>query len=265
MSASAQKLSFKQGRAQALATALPHALWCGDALGSYASATISSGYSILDRELPGGGWPSSALTELLWAQPGSGEFRLLAPALSRLAGEGKRLVVLAPPYLPCAPALAQLGIELRQLLLVQSEKLADRLWASEQVIKSSSFGALLCWLPQARPDHLRRLQLAAAGCEGLVFVCRSETARLESSPAPLRLACRTAIDGQVAVDVFKRRGPAAQAPVLVPVRCTPLLARALRLAREADLPLAHPSLPLTHVDRSLSTSTPSGPRVSALA
>ena len=227
--------------AEALAASLPQALWRGDAMGSYRTGGRSSGYAALDRELPGGGWPSSVLTELLWAQQGDGEFRLLAPLLSRLSAGGETIVLLAPPHQVCVPALAQAGIDVRRLLLVQSERPGDRLWSAEQILKSASFGALLCWLPQARPDHLRRLQLAAGAGEGLSFVFRPALARQESSPAPLRLLCRAAAQGQLSIDVFKRRGPQAVAPVLIDAWLPASVERAL--ARREARPAA-PSFPI---------------------
>lgn len=225
--------------AEALAASLPHGLWRGDAMGSYRAGGRSSGYAVLDRELPGGGWPPSTLTELLWAQQGDGEFRLLAPLLSRLAAAGETIVLLAPPHQVFAPALAQAGVDVRRLLLVQSDKPGDRLWAAEQILKSASFGAMLCWLPQAKPDHLRRLQLAAGAGEGLSFVFRPAVARQESSPAPLRLLCRAAAKGQLSVDVFKRRGPQTAAPVLIDAWLPAAIERALvrRGARPVTAPL----------------------------
>jgi cell division inhibitor SulA len=204
---------------------LSHAVWHADALGSSHVPGISTGHARLDRELPGGGWPPSALTELLWPQHGGGEFRLLAPVLAALSAAGKAIILLAPPIQVFAPAMAQLGIDLKSILLVRSEKPADRLWATEQILKSAHFGALLCWLPQARHDHLRRLQLAAGNTEGLNFVFRPAAAQGESSPAPLRLLCQAGPGGQIAVDVIKRRGPAASAPVMLDARLPRAIAR----------------------------------------
>lgn len=210
---------------------LPSGLWRADALGNHAAPSVATGYSNLNQELPGGGWPVSVLTELLWSQHGGGEFRLLAPVLTQLSRTGKTIIILAPPYLVFAPALEQLGIDINQILIVQSEKPADRLWAVEQVLKSANFGALLCWLPQARPDHLRRLQLAATSSEGLTFVFRPAQARFESSPAPLRLLCQAAPAGQVSVEVIKRRGPVASAPVLLSPGLPSMIERTIDLQR----------------------------------
>lgn len=196
---------------------LPDAVWRGDQMGSCRLQTIPSGYAALDRELPGGGWPPAVLTELLLAGAGAGEWRLLAPALSTLTRSDKTLILLAPPCIPHAGALHDLGIRTDNILLVDADKATDRVWAAEQALKSASFGALLCWFPQVRTEHLRRLQLAAAACEGLTFIFRPPIAQEQSSPAPLRLLCRPAPAGRMSVDIVKRRGPVHAAPLILPL------------------------------------------------
>ena len=72
---------------------------------------------------------------------------------------------------------------------------------------------------------LRRLHLAALEHGCLLWALRPPAARASSSPAPLRLACRAAPRGQLAIDVFKRRGPAQAAPLrlqLPPIAGQPL-------------------------------------------
>ena len=60
-------------------------LWRGSDLERRLDAVLSSGHRVLDKELPGGGWPSRALTELLAPQPAILEWRLLGPALQQIA------------------------------------------------------------------------------------------------------------------------------------------------------------------------------------
>ena len=48
---------------------------------------IASGLEALDAQLPGGGWPLGALTEILLQHHGIGELQLLMPALARLIGK----------------------------------------------------------------------------------------------------------------------------------------------------------------------------------
>jgi hypothetical protein len=198
-------------------TALPASVWRADQLGYAASPALGSGFARLDAELPGAGWPIGSLTELIAREPGVGELRLLVPLLRQLTRERKVVLLLAPPHLPYAPALASFGVDLNYLLVVQAANAADRLWAVEQTLKSASFGALLAWLPQekTRPEHLRRMQLAAQGSTGPVFLFRTLAAQFESSPAPLRLLLLPKADERLSVQVLKRRGPVLAQPLLL--------------------------------------------------
>ena len=84
-------------------------LWRGDQL-ARSEQTVPSGFVELDRALPGGGWPQTALTELLMDEEGIGELRLLLPALAHLAQGGESVVLVAPPHPPHAPAFAALSL-----------------------------------------------------------------------------------------------------------------------------------------------------------
>ena len=76
------------------------ALWLGHQLGRARGDGVASGFAELDAQLPGGGWPRRALTELLLPQPGIGELRLLAPVLQAVSMP----VVTAPPAPPVVTA-----------------------------------------------------------------------------------------------------------------------------------------------------------------
>ena len=71
-----------------------------------------TGHAALDALLPQRGWPRRALTELLLPADGVGELALLMPTLARLSREGGTLALVAPPYLPYAPAWQAAGIDL---------------------------------------------------------------------------------------------------------------------------------------------------------
>lgn len=177
---------------------------------------LTSGFPILDAELPGGGWPTGALTEILCPSEGIGELALLLPALAALTRAGKRVVWLAPPHLPYAPALAAAGVDLTQLVVVRAPGRRDALWAAEQVLRAASCHALLAWLPRVRYAELRRLAVAAEGGRAFVALWRAAEAARESTPACLRLALDPA-DGALAVRILKRRGAPLAASVIVPV------------------------------------------------
>ncbi|ARP91036.1 cell division protein [Bordetella genomosp. 9] len=181
------------------------ALWRGTQLAQASRAAVPTGHSALGKELPGGGWSTGVLNELLLPRPGIGEMRLLQPALRALDPQGC-IVLIQPPRIPHIAAWTSWGLDPARLLWVNPERPADALWAAEQVLKNAGCAALLCWLPQARPESLRRLHLAAQGGPTLFFCLRPARAAAQASPAPLRLALTPARNG-VMVDIVKRRGP----------------------------------------------------------
>ena len=228
------------------------ALWRAHQLGQQRDGTVASGFAELDAELPGGGWPARALTELLLPHPGIGELRLLAPALAALQQGGRSLMWFDPPALPCGWTLAALGLDLRQLVVVQARDglparargrlpaAADVLWALEQALKSGHVGAVLAWLPPTvRPESLRRLQLAAQAHDGPAFLLREAAALARPSVAPLRLALAPAGPAhpdELALRIVKRRGPPLAGTLrlaLAPALSAPARARAGRLAAPA--------------------------------
>ena len=209
-------------------------LWRADQLGHATVAAHPSRFPELDNQLPGGGWPLGMVTELIARNPGVGELRLLIPMLRQLTLERKVVIMLAPPLIPYAPALAGFGIDLNYLIIIQAPNAADRLWAVEQTLKSTSFGALLAWLPQdrTRPEHLRRMQLAAQSSRGPVFLFRELAAQFDSSPAPLRLLLLPRPEQRLAVQLLKRRGPLLADPILIQLPQPPLALR-LRMGQPA--------------------------------
>lgn len=204
------------GRA-ALPPPVEAALWRGSEFGHAGTTeTVGSGWDELDAELPGRGWPRRSVTEVLSAQPATLEWRLLAPGLRRVVAQGGQVVVIGPPRHPHVPGLVCEGLDERLLVWIKADKPAERLWATEQIIKSGSAGAVVSWLTHARQEELRRLQVCATGCDSLIFLCRPESARHEASAAPLRVQASLGIDWELKVNVFKRRGPAHDGSVVLP-------------------------------------------------
>jgi len=173
---------------------------------------VSTGYESLNDQLPGGGWPTGALTELLPGRKGIGELQLVLPALAALSWAGKRVVWIAPPHLPYAPALAAAGVDLAQLVVVRAPGRRDALWAAEQALRSGSCHALLAWFHRASFDELRRLALAAEASPAWVTLFRPPAAAAEPSPACLRVALEPEGDA-LSLRILKRRGAPAAAPL----------------------------------------------------
>ena len=227
------------------------ALWLADRLAGRALVlpVRPTGFAALDAELPGGGWPAAGLTELLLAAPGSGELRLLAPLFGPDSPHSGSLLCIAPPFMPYAPALQALAWPLARLLVVCPGSLADAAWAAEQGLRSGACAAVLWWQGEERAPatvlatSLRRLHLAAQDGRCPLFALRSAAAQTQSSPAPLRLTLAPASQGQLAVTVFKRRGPAMLTPLqlTLPMAAVPAR-RILRRVEAAPVPAA--GLPL---------------------
>jgi protein ImuA len=199
----------------ALPPAIGAAVWRGISLGAGVSTVISSGFACLDDELPGSGWPSGSCTEILQAQPSVAEWRLLAPAIKQVVAAGKDVVVVGPPKVPHLPGLQRIGLDERRLVWVHAETPAERLWVTEQLVKANATGLLLSWLPQARQEQIRRLQVCAQSSEGLVFLCRPIAAQFESSAAPLRVQLSLGTDWELRVRLIKRKGPTHDSDVVL--------------------------------------------------
>ncbi|CAN7150838.1 translesion DNA synthesis-associated protein ImuA [Acidovorax delafieldii] len=193
--------------ARGLPAHVAEAVWRGTELGKVDARVVSSGFQVLDAELPGGGWPTRCLTELLLPQSAICEWRLLGPAVpSLLAEEGSTVYLVSPPKQPNAPGLAQLGVTPDRLVWIEVKGPAERLWVAEQLIKSDPCGAVMVWLPQARPEQLRRLQVHAQSCDAPVFVFRPETALRDTSAAPLRISVALGTGWNIDLRIRKRRG-----------------------------------------------------------
>lgn len=145
-----------------------------------------TGHAALDAALPTGGWPSSALSEILLSADGSGELRLLWPTLARLTQKKNRVVLVGPPFVPFPSAWLAAGVDLRHLTIVQAQG-REALWAAEQCLRSGSCGAVWCWPGMADDRTLRRLQVAAQTGQTLAFACRPQAAQHNPSPAALRI------------------------------------------------------------------------------
>lgn len=213
-------------------------VWSAEAMAAADGAAISTGFAPLDAELPGGGWPLGAMTEILHASAEAHTWHLVLPALARMVALQRGPVTLVgAPHMPFGPALAAQGVPSEALLWVRCEAAAARLWACEQALRCAEVAAVLAWLPQARTGELRRLQLAAAQHDALLWVFRPEAAAASSSPAHLRLRVASCADdaGRLEITFLKRRGPPLAAPVTMPAnsdRLAALLA-ASQLRRKA--------------------------------
>lgn len=210
-------------------SSLPHVWRVGDL--APANATVATGHSRLDAVLPGAGWPTGCLIEILQRSPSQHVWRLLLPALiDIMRQQAGPAVLVGAPLQPFGPSLRAQGLPTERLLCVDGASPKLRLWAAEQALRCAQVAAVLAWLPSARHDELRRLHLAAKQHQRLLFVFRDVKSRDESSPATVRLQVQ-GIDA-MEIEIVKRRGPPLAAPLVLPAGSDRL--RALLQARRSS-------------------------------
>jgi len=189
-------------------------LWRASSINADHIQHCSTGFTSLDKELPGTGWPADGVTEFLHDRAGIGELRLLAPALARMTHEQNRWVLfVSPPYIPYPPALAQAGIDLTRVIVSQPRAPKDYLWVLEKALASQSCSAVIAWPSRIHEKQIRRLQLASKDGYSWGILFRSEESSKNASPAELRLRLRPLPgnslgkdNSSIAVKILKRRG-----------------------------------------------------------
>lgn len=227
------------------------------ASGQAALPAMSSGWSALDRLLPGGGYPIGAVTELLVAANGIGETSLLLHGLAAqmVQHPQQRLALIAPPDALNAPALLQAGIDCARAPIVHCRDNSERIWCVEQMAARGVFAAFIVWGDTLDGTALRRLQLAAEKSACPIFVYRDIRRASERSPAALRLAVssRVTSDGPYQqLEIIKCRGPAgARLKGLRPDRDRPwrMSSHADALAASVRSPASNDGTENAHVAR----------------
>lgn len=223
-------------------------VWHADELAGSPTRAVATGHAQLDAELPGGGWPLGAMTELLQPAADAPVWSLLLPALvAHWQAQRETVVLVGPPHEPFVPALSAAGLPAQALLWIRAEAAVASLWAAEQALRCADVGAVLAWLPGARAADLRRLQGAAARRAGsLLFVLRPERMAGAASPARVRMAVRSVsartakaeqrgqeVAPLLEVHILKRRGPPLSEPLWLRAQCERM--QALLAASEAEL------------------------------
>src|SRR3546814_107470 len=119
-------------------------LWKASQLAQAQRPSLSTGFTQLDNELPGRGWPIGTLIEITLNRPGIGELSLLQPALAQLESE-RSVMLIQPPCVPQFQCWANWGLDAQRLLWIQAGTLNDTLWACDKALQHNACSALLCW------------------------------------------------------------------------------------------------------------------------
>jgi len=193
-------------------------LWCGRSRNTVAGDVMNSGYEELDTVLPTGGWPLGSVIELVVDEWGNGELQVLLPLMRYLSQEKSRVALVAPPYLPYAPALHGAGIALDHLVIVDNKIPArDKWWCAEKMLRHSDCGLVLVW-PERRhvrtwASQVRRLQSAATMGNNIGVIFN------RGKPADTSVALRLKVgycEKGISVEILKSRFSWQRGSAIIP-------------------------------------------------
>lgn len=177
------------------------------------AARIPSGFPGLDALL-GGGWPTGLLTEVLVPDAGTLELGLLCPALARVTGADpapavpRRVMLIAPPWIPYAPGLGWQGLPPERVLTVRVRQPPEALWAMEETLRSGVCAAVIAWVTTTAAQRagrflLQRLHLLAGRQQAWAVLIRTTRFRRQRSSARLRLEVQATTPGRLQVEIFR--------------------------------------------------------------
>lgn len=179
--------------------------------------TQSTGFHALDELLPGGGWPTSGLVEIVSRHKAIGELQLLMPLLRSRSHQPQSLLWITPPYQLHGPALAQSGINIRNSFVIPAQtRCNNALWSIEKALQSSECGMVLAWQNWLGGRVIRRLQMAA--CEGKTLGVLFHQRPTPHSPATLQLELSAAPDSddgcrQIGIRLLRAKGSHRQGEI----------------------------------------------------
>ena len=179
-------------------------VWRAKDAGHYVMPGTPTGHPQLDATLPGGGWPASAVMEMVTPRWGMGELQLLLPLMRDITRQKRWILWVSPPYLPYAPALERAGIDMDYVIVIQpDDSCKEALWGIEKALQTRACALVLAWLNWLPNAVIRRLQLSAEAGHSLGVLFRQRNH--EHSPAALSLHLHPSERG-VYVEVLKARG-----------------------------------------------------------
>lgn len=180
------------------------AIWRASDRGTTIPRGVTTGYPELDAILPGRGWPKNALVEMIAPRWGVGEMQLLLPLMKSATQDGRWVLLISPPFVPYAPALASAGVDINRVVVVRADSSCkDALWSIEKALQNSACAMVLAWSNWMPNGMVRRLQLAAEAGKTLGILFRQF--EMKNSPVSIRLEISPSFEG-VRVKTLKARG-----------------------------------------------------------
>jgi len=190
------------------------------ATGLNAGSGVDTGHSYFNQQLTDGGWPRKGVIEVVYDRPGTGELSLLL-SLLRYYSQGERwLLWIAPPFQLHIPALRESGVDSKQLLQIAPTSIKDRLWCTEEALKSGAVSLVLSWPGRLKPEHVRRLQIISNQHRVPCVLFREQGAL--NTPCALRIHIGSIDQSHARIHILKRQRGWSPPPFTLPLRHCPV-------------------------------------------
>jgi cell division inhibitor SulA len=173
-----------------------------------------TGYPELDMGLKGG-FPEYGIIDIQ-SPIGIGELRLILPSIvHRQHNNGYGLsLFIAPPLGLNSEMLADFGVNLDRVMIIQPKQPQDNLWAAEQSLKSGCCHSVVLWHQSLSVAQVKRLQLAAEKGQSLLFIIRIP--QQQDIPLPVTLAIQLQSNHlDLFANITKRKGGKPTEPIQI--------------------------------------------------
>ncbi|MBL4631885.1 MAG: translesion DNA synthesis-associated protein ImuA [Paraglaciecola sp.] len=166
---------------------------------------LHTGFKALDQALQGG-FPEYGIIDIR-SLLGIGELRLLLPSIltRQQQRQTELLSFIAPPMSINSEMLAEFGLALDQVMVVQPSLSKQVLWSAEQSLKSGCCHSVILWHASLSVTQVKRLQLAAEKGHCLLFIIRRPQQEHISLPVTLGIRLSPSKVG-IQAQIIKRKG-----------------------------------------------------------
>lgn len=152
-----------------------------------ASRVIPTGISVLDDMLPDGGWPRAGVVEVTVPQDPGDAMELFMPALERITHQGRRVVLVTPPFSARKRVFTDLSVNPVRVMQVNPHPGRSALWTVEALLQSGDCGIVMAW-PGCDTELMdKRLQKAAGQGRVLCVLFRPPCQGRVASSSNIRL------------------------------------------------------------------------------
>ena len=134
--------------------------------------------------------------ELVSAQRGLDELKILMPLMKSITSKGKRILLIAPPSVAFAPYLVSFGVDIRMLDVVQSDSsCVEVIQLIEQALRDDEHAMLVTWLDWLPNSVVKRIQLATNASKKIFILFK----QYEHQNSPLNMQIKVQFNDQNSV------------------------------------------------------------------